>query len=168
MNKIISFSLLILALCALENTEIHQQARPATPTANNYPAPSFNYRPPTPTPIVKPIVPVTPSPVTTQVRHQPHKEIGYQPTPGNPFGRDPQGHLTCFRSPCYDPTTSCTKASTRAVIGTNSRIVHGTPVSFNTRARKTYKKIGTWKPIVYVVRVNGRRARFAGFRCTLR
>lgn len=170
MNKIIAFALLILALSALENTENHQQARPVSPTTP--PASNFNYRPPTPTaPVVTPVVPVTPAPAAPQVKHQPHKEPGYLPTPGNPFGRDPNGHLTCFQSPCYDPVTTCQKTvrvNRRPVSRSTTRIVNGKPVTVTTRSSTgtiNQTKAGTWKAIVYVVKVNGRKARFTGYRC---
>ena len=172
MNKIIAFALLILALSALENTESHQQARPFSPTPTPYPASNFNYRPPTPTPTtVTPFVPVTPATAAPKVRHQPHREPGYQPTPGNPFGRDPQGRLTCFQSPCYDPLTTCRKTvrvNTRPVARASTRLVNGRPVTVTTRSSTgttTQAQVGTWKAIIYVVKVNGRKARFAGFRC---
>jgi len=166
MNKIISLALLIVALCALQNTEIHQQARPVSPTPNSYPASNSNYRPPVVTPIT-PATPVAPAPI---VKPQPHREPGYQPTPGNPYGRDPKGPQTCFQSPCFDPTTSCTKTvkvASRPVNRSTSRVVNGKKVSFSSGPSPltTQTKIGTWKPIVYVVRVNGQKARFVGFRC---
>lgn len=88
MKKIITILFLVFAICGLQQT--HQQAKPAPAATANAnakvtPAPA-TVTPATVAPTPKP-APVVPAP--PKVQRQPHKEPGYPPTAGNPFGRDP-------------------------------------------------------------------------------
>lgn len=179
MKQILALALLVLALTALETGLTHEQAKPAAPAATTTTTTSTTTTPtatatqPAATP--KPATNITPpAPAPKVVVRQPHKEPGFEATPGNPFGRDPQGHKTCKQNPCYDPVGACTivvkapvqaKASTKAVVSPTAGKTSTTTTTTTQASAAVQTKQGTWKPIIYVVRVNGRRARFTGFRC---
>lgn len=190
MKTIITLLFLVFAISALQAESTHHQAKSAaansTPAAQPKPQPTAPpavkpAQPTQPTQPAKPVQPVQPA-QPAKPKHQPHKEPGYPAVAGNPFGRDPQGHRTCFQVPCYDPTDACTvtvKAAPPAKAAAGAKTSHpvatkpgakpantktSTAVKFNSPPATT-TRAGTWTPVLYVVRINGRIARYAGYRC---
>lgn len=143
MKKIISLVCLTLIICALQ-TENHQQAKPLQNT------PAVNIQPPNQN------NPTQPGPV---VVNRPDKQPGYESTPGGPFGRHPESRRTCFQSPCYDPVGPCT-----VDVLHKPRRSAKTSTTSQSSSQSTGKQ-GKWHPVVFVVRVQEKLARFAGFRC---
>jgi len=173
MKKIIAFLFFVLTIYSLQVAETHEQAKPAPaqpPAANNQAKPT-------------PAAPSAPA----KPKHQPHKEPGYPSKPGNPFGKDTEGHRTCFQAPCYDPTEPCqvvvkpTPAPVPPKTSAKPSTAASTPAApasagakASTHAQAAPKaapaavttKPGTWLPILYVVRINGKIAKYSGYKCT--
>lgn len=100
MNKIIALALLALVISALQLDNLHEKttvsAQKTTPTSPHHPTQQPHTGPQQQSQVNR----------NSQQRVS-NKREGYEPEAGDPFGRDTATKVTCFKSPCFEPSRGC-------------------------------------------------------------